>query len=52
LLHAPSQRLREAAERGDIEIVQAAKALFAPDTDASASENIESTAIKSLLKEN
>ncbi len=32
LLHGPSQRLREAAERGDIEVVQAARALFAPDT--------------------
>jgi glutamyl-tRNA reductase len=31
LLHAPSQRLREAAERGDVEVVQAAQALFAPD---------------------
>ncbi|HEY5809514.1 MAG TPA: glutamyl-tRNA reductase [Povalibacter sp.] len=30
LLHGPSQRLREAAERGDADIVQAAKALFAP----------------------
>lgn len=31
LLHAPSQRLRQAAERGEIELLQAAKALFAPD---------------------
>jgi glutamyl-tRNA reductase len=28
LLHGPSQRLREAAERGDVDVVQAAKALF------------------------
>ena len=31
LLHGPSQRLREAAERGDAELVAAAKALLAPD---------------------
>lgn len=30
LLHAPSQRLRDAAERGEVELLQAAKALFAP----------------------
>jgi glutamyl-tRNA reductase len=30
LLHGPSQRLREAAERGDADLVQAAKALFTP----------------------
>jgi glutamyl-tRNA reductase len=31
LLHGPSQRLREAAERGDADLVAAAKALLAPD---------------------
>lgn len=31
LLHGPSQRLREAAERGDVEVVHAAKALFSPE---------------------
>lgn len=31
LLHGPSQRLREAAERGDVELLQAARALLAPD---------------------
>jgi glutamyl-tRNA reductase len=31
LLHGPSQRLREAAERGDGDLIQAAKALFAPE---------------------
>lgn len=29
LLHAPSQRLRDAAERGEVELLRAAKALFA-----------------------
>jgi glutamyl-tRNA reductase len=28
LMHAPSQRLREAAERGDADLIEAAKALF------------------------
>lgn len=28
LMHAPSQRLRDAAERGEVELLQAAKALF------------------------
>lgn len=28
LMHAPSQRLREAAERGDAELIEAARALF------------------------
>ncbi|HEY0940223.1 MAG TPA: glutamyl-tRNA reductase [Steroidobacter sp.] len=32
LLHGPSQRLREAAERGDVELLDAARALFAPDS--------------------
>ena len=31
LMHTPSQRLREAAERGDAELLLAAKALFTPD---------------------
>lgn len=31
LLHGPSQRLREAAERGDVELLDAARVLFAPD---------------------
>ena len=35
LLHGPSQRLREAAERGDDDIVAAAKALFAPEAGKS-----------------
>lgn len=33
LMHTPSQRLREAAERGDAELIQSAKRLFAPDAD-------------------
>jgi glutamyl-tRNA reductase len=33
LMHAPSQRLREAAERGEAELIQAAKALFAMEAD-------------------
>ena len=32
LMHAPSQRLREAAERGEAELIEAAKALFAMET--------------------
>jgi glutamyl-tRNA reductase len=31
LMHAPSQRLREAAERGDVEVLRAAQALFGID---------------------
>jgi glutamyl-tRNA reductase len=31
LMHAPSQRLREAAERGDVEIIRAAQTLFGID---------------------
>jgi glutamyl-tRNA reductase len=31
LLHGPSQRLREAAERGEVELLKAARALFVPD---------------------
>jgi hypothetical protein len=27
-MHGPSQRLRDAAERGEVELLQAAKALF------------------------
>src|SRR5688572_25767187 len=32
LLHGPSQRLREAAERGNVELLDAARTLFAPDS--------------------
>jgi glutamyl-tRNA reductase len=32
LMHAPSQRLREAAERGEAELIEAAKALFATES--------------------
>jgi glutamyl-tRNA reductase len=32
LMHAPSQRLREAAERGETELIEAAKALFATES--------------------
>jgi glutamyl-tRNA reductase len=35
LMHTPSQRLREAAERGDAELIQSAKVLFAADADQS-----------------
>ena len=31
LLHGPSQRLRQAAERGEAELLEAARTLFAPD---------------------
>jgi glutamyl-tRNA reductase len=31
LMHAPSQRLREAAERGDVDIIKAAQTLFGTD---------------------
>ena len=31
LLHGPSQRLREAAERGEVELLEAARILFAAD---------------------
>lgn len=34
LLHAPSHRLRQAAERGEIELLHAAKRLFAPNSTA------------------
>jgi glutamyl-tRNA reductase len=39
LMHSPSQRLREAAERGDAEILQAAKMLFSIDKAAQVSPN-------------
>jgi glutamyl-tRNA reductase len=56
LLHGPSQRLREAAERGDIEVVTAAKALFAPEENASESKistgDTGNTGLRDLLKEN
>jgi glutamyl-tRNA reductase len=32
LLHGPSQRLREAAERGEVELLEAARILFAADS--------------------
>jgi glutamyl-tRNA reductase len=32
ILHGPSQRLREAAERGDAELLEAARALFAAES--------------------
>lgn len=32
LLHGPSQRLRQAAERGEAELLDAARTLFAPDS--------------------
>jgi glutamyl-tRNA reductase len=35
LMHAPSQRLREAAEKGEVELIQAARALFGADKSAS-----------------
>lgn len=41
LLHAPSQRLRDAAERGDVELLQAVRAIFAPPTTPSAAEPAE-----------
>jgi glutamyl-tRNA reductase len=48
LMHGPSQRLRDAAERGEIELLQAAKALFAPtaaaDMDADMSDNAQDVA--------
>ena len=31
LMHGPSQRLREAAERGESEVLEAARALLVPD---------------------
>ena len=55
LLHGPSQRLREAAERGDIDLVVAAKALFAPEEPATEEKfstgNTGPTGMKDLLKE-
>jgi len=41
LLHAPSQRLRQAAERGELELLQAAKTLFAPDAPAAQRDDNE-----------
>jgi glutamyl-tRNA reductase len=41
LLHAPSQRLRDAAERGDVELLQAVKAVFAPVPDPGTEEEKE-----------
>ena len=39
LMHGPSQRLREAAERGDAETIRAAKALFGSDKPPTNSDN-------------
>jgi glutamyl-tRNA reductase len=45
LMHSPSQRLREAAERGEPEIIQAAQELFAlSDTPAAAITQTEEAA--------
>lgn len=55
LLHGPSQRLREAAERGDADVVQAARALFgaeAESADRISTGNTGNTGLESLLKEN
>lgn len=41
LLHGPSQRLREAAERGEVEVIKAAQALFGSDRNDSTSANDE-----------
>jgi glutamyl-tRNA reductase len=41
LLHAPSQRLRDAAERGDVELLQAVKAVFAPPPAAPSEDAAE-----------
>lgn len=40
LLHGPSQRLRDAAERGEVELLQAAKALFAPTASDDADDDV------------
>jgi glutamyl-tRNA reductase len=40
LMHAPSQRLREAAERGDEELVRAFEYVFAADLESSETEPI------------
>lgn len=44
LMHGPSQRLRDAAERGEIELLQAAKALFAPAPAADIGSDISNNA--------
>jgi glutamyl-tRNA reductase len=38
LMHAPSQRLREAAERGDVDVIKAAQALFGKPQATSADD--------------
>jgi glutamyl-tRNA reductase len=44
LMHAPSQRLREAAERGDVEVIRAAQALFGADkTERTSSASVTSS---------
>jgi glutamyl-tRNA reductase len=40
LMHAPSQRLREAAERGDEELVRAFEAVFAAELASSDTDSI------------
>lgn len=46
LLHGPSQRLREAAERGEVELLQAARALFAPNASPGSSPDSSDDALK------
>jgi glutamyl-tRNA reductase len=41
LMHMPSQRLREAAERGEEEIVRAVRSLYAPDNPAGSDASTE-----------
>ncbi|HEY6644164.1 glutamyl-tRNA reductase [Povalibacter sp.] len=41
LLHGPSQRLRDAAERGDVEVVTAARALLVSSPSAAATDEKE-----------
>lgn len=41
LMHQPSQRLRDAAERGEVELLQAAKLLFASAANADMGHTIE-----------
>lgn len=42
LLHGPSQRLREAAERGDVELLEAARALFVQESPNATDERLDS----------
>jgi glutamyl-tRNA reductase len=43
LMHAPSQRLREAAERGDIDVLRAAQTLFGTDKSTNESTSTDLT---------